>query len=104
MPGDGELRTYSRQEIEEGLKALPEWKHQDNYLIREYNTKNWKETVFLFNAIASLAEAHWHHPDVEVSFKKLKIRLTTHETGGITEKDFNLALEIEKLATLLLKR
>ncbi|MFN3975693.1 MAG: 4a-hydroxytetrahydrobiopterin dehydratase [Aquificaceae bacterium] len=104
MPGDGELKAYSRQKVEEGLKALPEWKYREGCLIREYYTKNWKETVLLFNAIAALAEAHWHHPDIEAGFKKLKIKLTTHEVGGITDKDFNLATEIEKLATQLLKR
>ncbi|MFN4320167.1 MAG: 4a-hydroxytetrahydrobiopterin dehydratase [Aquificaceae bacterium] len=91
MPGDGELKAYSRQEVEEGLKVLPEWKYREGCLIRE-------------NAIAALAEAHWHHPDIEAGFKKLKIKLTTHEVGSITHKDFNLATEIEKLATQLLKR
>ncbi|MFN3947305.1 MAG: 4a-hydroxytetrahydrobiopterin dehydratase, partial [Aquificaceae bacterium] len=84
--------------------ALTGWYKEGNFIAREYSTKNWKESVLLFNTIAGLAEAHWHHPDVEVSFKKVKVKLTTHEAGGITEKDIRLAQEIEKLATLLLKR
>ncbi|MFN7065536.1 MAG: 4a-hydroxytetrahydrobiopterin dehydratase [Aquificaceae bacterium] len=104
MPREGELRIYSEEEIRESLKALPDWQLQENCITREYSTKNWREGVILFNIIAGLAEAHWHHPDVEVSFKRVKVRLTTHEMGGITERDFQLATEIEKLAYLLLKR
>ncbi len=104
MSGEGKLRVYSGQEIEEKLKELPLWRYENLHIVREFETKNWKETVFLFNAIASLAEAHWHHPDVEVSFRKLRVKLTTHEAKGITDRDFNLASEIEKISSLLLKR
>ncbi|MCS6957330.1 MAG: 4a-hydroxytetrahydrobiopterin dehydratase [Aquificaceae bacterium] len=104
MSSQGELRVYKKEEIEERLKDLPQWHYEGNQLVREYATKGWKETVFLFNAIASLAEALWHHPDVEVGYKKLKVKLTTHEANGITDRDFKLAEEIEKIASLLLKR
>ncbi|MEJ5338667.1 MAG: 4a-hydroxytetrahydrobiopterin dehydratase [Aquificaceae bacterium] len=104
MSGKGELKVYSAQEIESKLKGLPGWAFEEGFIVREYSTKNWKETVFLFNAIASLAEAHWHHPDVEAGFKKIRVKLTTHEAGGITDRDFSLAEEIEKISSLLLKR
>ena len=104
MSGERELRVYSQQEIEEKLEGLPLWRYEKGYILRDFETKNWKETVFLFNAIASLAEAHWHHPDAEVSFKKLRVKLTTHEANGITDRDFELAKEIEKISSLLLKR
>ncbi|MFN3598504.1 MAG: 4a-hydroxytetrahydrobiopterin dehydratase [Aquificaceae bacterium] len=88
---------------ERKLEGLAGWHKEGNYIVREYSTKNWKESVFLFNTIAGFAEAYWHHPDVEVSFKRVRVKLTTHEVGGITEKDIKLAQEIEKIATLLLK-
>ncbi len=96
--------VFSEEEIRQKLSSLYGWSYQEGYIVKEYQTKNWKETVFLFNAIASLAEAHWHHPDVEASFKRLKVKLTTHEAKGITEKDFRLAEDIEKIASLILKR
>ncbi len=104
MSGERELRVYSDQEIEGRLKNLPGWRYEEGFIVRDFATKNWKETVFLFNAIASLAEAYWHHPDVEAGFKRLRVRLTTHEAGGITDRDFKLAEEIEKISSLLLKR
>ncbi|MCS6998910.1 MAG: 4a-hydroxytetrahydrobiopterin dehydratase [Aquificaceae bacterium] len=98
------MKVYSEEEIRERLGALPQWHYEEGYLTREYSTKNWRETSFLFNAIASLAEVHWHHPDLEVSYKKLKVKLLTHEAKGITDRDFELAGEIEKTVSLLAKR
>lgn len=104
MSGERELRVYSREEIQEALKGLPEWGFGENYLFREYRTKSWRETVFVFNTLAGLAEVHWHHPEVEVGYKRLLIKLTTHEAGGVTHRDVELAREIEKVLSLLAKR
>ncbi len=104
MPEQGKLKVYSKEEIKEKLKEIPQWYYQDNQIVREYATKNWKETVMLFNLIAGLSEAYWHHPEVEVSYKRLRVKLTTHEFNGITDRDFGLAKEIEKIASLLLER
>lgn len=101
-----EERVYNTEEIEKLIleRSLPGWVYKDGYLQKEFITKNWKETVFAFNAVASLAEAHWHHPDVLVSYKRLVIKLRTHEKDGITDRDFNLAQEIEKVLPSILKR
>ena len=97
------MKVLSEGEIQERLKDLEGWNYEGNFIVKEINTKNWKTTIFLVNAIAGLAEARWHHPDMEVSFKKLRVKLTTHEAGGITEKDINLAKEIDELVREILK-
>ena len=79
------------------------WSKEGETLVREYETGNWKRTIFVVNAIAGLAEAHWHHPDLEVGFKKVKVKLTTHEAGKLTDKDYRLAEEIERLVNGILK-
>jgi Pterin-4a-carbinolamine dehydratase len=95
------LKHYSPEEVFQKIQAeLPQWKYEDGYICREINTKNWKETVMLFNAIAYLAESLWHHLDVELGFKRLKIKLMTHDANAITDKDFNLAKLIERLISL----
>lgn len=99
-----EAKIYSQQQIEKMLKSLPKWQYKEGYLFREYTTENWKETVFLFNAIAVLSEARWHHPDVEISFKKLVVKLKTHDVDGITNRDFCLADEIENTVVSILGR
>lgn len=104
MSGKEQLKVYSQEELKEKLKELSHWTFEEGYLVREYLTKSWKETIFLLNSIAGIAEAYWHHPDMEVSFKRLKVKLITHEAGGITDRDLALAGEIEKISSLLLKR
>ena len=49
------------------------------------------------NAIGHLAEAEWHHPDLQVTFNRVNVKLQTHSSGGITAMDFELAQQIEKL-------
>ncbi|RUM29648.1 MAG: 4a-hydroxytetrahydrobiopterin dehydratase [Aquifex sp.] len=97
------MKVLSEGEIQERLKDLEGWNYEGNFIVKEINTKNWKTTIFVVNAIAGLAEARWHHPDMEVSFKKLRVKLTTHEAGGTTEKDINLAKEIDELVREILK-
>ena len=98
------MEKLTESQIKERLKELKDWSLEGDYITKELNTKNWKTTIFVVNAIAGLAEAHWHHPDLEVGFKRLKIKLTTHEAGGITEKDFRLAKEIDELVEKILNR
>jgi len=101
------MESLSYDEIKERLKKLEGWIYdlrEGVYITKEFETKNWKTTMFIVNAIAALAEAHWHHPDLEVGFKKVKVKLTTHEAGGITERDFKLAEEIDRIVKDIMKR
>ena len=86
------------------MMEIPQgWSKEEETLVREYETGNWKRTIFVVNAIAGLAEARWHHPDLEVGFKRVKVRLTTHEEGRLTERDYALAQEIEELVSRILE-
>lgn len=101
------MECLSYDEIKRRLKELEGWIYdlrEGVYITKEYETKNWKTTIFVVNAIAALAEVHWHHPDLEVGFKKVKVKLTTHEAGGITEKDFRLAEEIDRIVREIMRR
>ncbi len=79
-------------------KELPGWKLADGWLRRKYSTDGWPTTLMLVNAIGFLSEAAYHHPDLEVTWGKIWVKLKTHASGGITERDFALAKEIEKAA------
>ena len=79
-------------------KELPGWRLQDGWIRRKYSTDGWPTTLMLLNAIGFLSEAAYHHPDLEVAWGKLWVKLKTHASGGITERDFALAKEIEKHA------
>jgi 4a-hydroxytetrahydrobiopterin dehydratase len=94
-------KTYSEGEILERLKALglAHWYFEDGWIRRKFSTDGWPTTLMLVNAIGFLCEAAYHHADLSVTYAKLWVKLMTHSAGGITEKDFALAVEIERLAT-----
>jgi 4a-hydroxytetrahydrobiopterin dehydratase len=79
--------------------GLPGWTLEDGWLRRKYTTDGWPTTLMLINAIGYLAEAAYHHPDLSVTWGKVWVKLKTHSAGGITDKDFALAKQIE--ATVL---
>lgn len=80
-------------------KELPEWYLEGRWIRRKFNTDGWPTTLMLVNAIGFLAEAAWHHPDLEVTWGKVWVKLRNHASGGITDRDFALAKMIEKAAT-----
>ncbi len=90
-------RTYSDAEIAARLeKELPRWAFADGMLVRRYKTAGWKAALMVANAVAHLAEAAWHHPDLKVSYGAVEVALMTHSAKGITDKDFALAAKIEE--------
>ena len=91
-------QTYSGDALEERLAAMAGWTHAGGAIERTYTTDGWPTTIMLVNAIAFIAEAADHHPDLAVSWGRVTVRLSTHSAGGITDKDFELAQSIERQA------
>lgn len=94
MPGEKDA-VLSEAEIRNRLEDLPGWSVEDNHLQRRYRTHGWKSTLMVVNTVGHLAEAAWHHPDLVVSYNAVTVRLTNHDAGGITEKDFQLARKFD---------
>ncbi len=85
--------------VEQRLRQeLPGWTLDRGRLLRSLKTDGWSTAVLLSNAIAFLGEIAWHHPDLEISWGSVRVGLTTHDAGGITERDLALAAEIERIA------
>lgn len=97
----GDDRVYSEAEIHEKLRELEGWELRDGWIRRKFTTPGWPHTLMLVNAIGYRAEAAFHHPDLEVGWSRVVVKLQTHSAGGVTDKDFELAREIEELATWL---
>lgn len=91
--------TYSDDEIKAKLAehGLTDWHLEDGWIRRKFNTDGWPQTLMAVNAVGYLCEAAWHHADLSVTWGKLWVKLKTHDAGGITDKDFALATEIEKI-------
>lgn len=90
------LHVFTGDEIAARLASdLPRWTYDNEFIVRTYETHGWKGTLMALNAIGHLAELAWHHPDLEVSYPRVKVKLQTHEVSAITERDFALARKIE---------
>ncbi|MEZ6049478.1 MAG: 4a-hydroxytetrahydrobiopterin dehydratase [Planctomycetaceae bacterium] len=87
--------VLSENEIQEHLSQLPEWKYQEGWITRVYKTPGFSHTLMVANTVGYLAEAAWHHPDMELGYAKVKVKLQTHSARGITMKDIELATQIE---------
>ena len=82
-------------QISENLSGLEGWERSGNEIVKSYKLKDFIASIGFVNKIAILAEKADHHPDILIQYSSVKITLSTHSEGGITEKDFNLAAEIE---------
>jgi 4a-hydroxytetrahydrobiopterin dehydratase len=83
------------EELAAGLAALPGWELQGAELVRTFELGSFPEAVAALVAVAEAAEAAQHHPDMELRYRRLTFRLTTHSAGGLTRKDLDLAGAIE---------
>lgn len=86
------------EQIETVLESLPGWEIRDGWLRRKYVTPGWPHTLMLANAIGYAAEAAWHHPDLELGYAQVVVKLQTHRVKGITQSDVDLARRIHDLA------
>jgi 4a-hydroxytetrahydrobiopterin dehydratase len=85
-------------EIKKRLENLKEWKVEGIYLVKHLKFDNFVSAVNFINKIVPIAEELEHHPDLELkNYNELVIRITTHDEGGITELDFELAKKIDEL-------
>jgi 4a-hydroxytetrahydrobiopterin dehydratase len=81
-------------------KTASPWKLIENTIGKEFVFKDFSQAWTFMNNVATAAEKADHHPDWYSSYNKVKINLTTHQAGGLTEKDFSLAEKIEQLNIL----
>ena len=86
-------------EINEKIKTLSEWAYDDKNLslIKTFQFKSYLKNIAFVNAVAWLANKENHHPNLEVSFNRCIVKFTTHDKGGVSEKDFEMALKIDSL-------
>jgi 4a-hydroxytetrahydrobiopterin dehydratase len=85
-------------QIAAALAALPQWQRQDDVISRTFQFKNFPAAVRFVDAVAVAAEQAWHHPDIDVRWNKVTLTLTTHDAGGLTQKDFDLARQFDQLS------
>jgi 4a-hydroxytetrahydrobiopterin dehydratase len=104
---EGGVSPLSAVQIEEYLRALPEWKQTSDHqrIRREWRVKDFVTALDFFQRIGQVAEAEDHHPDLHlVGYRNLAVEIWTHAIGGLSENDFILAAKIDHLPLELLFR
>ena len=92
------MAALSKQEIQQKLKAMRDWSHQGKSIHKRYTFKSFAPAIAFVNRIAEAAETANHHPDITINYNIVSIALSTHSEGGVTEKDFELAGQIDQIA------
>lgn len=85
----------SEAQIQDGLKQLPGWELREGAITKLYKFGDFPEAIAFVNRLAELAEEADHHPDILILYNKVRLTLSTHSAGGLTEKDLRLAAQID---------
>ena len=107
VPCEGGVAPLKGMDLELLVKSVAGWKlieptlrpaqgEQTRKISREFKFKNFVETMTFVNKVAALAEKEGHHPDIHISFNRVRLELTTHAIGGLSQNDFILAAKIDQ--------
>jgi 4a-hydroxytetrahydrobiopterin dehydratase len=83
--------------IQRELGGLTGWARKGDTLVKTYTMRSFPQGIAFVNRVADLAETMNHHPDIDIRYTKITCTLSTHDSGGITEHDVNLARGIERI-------
>lgn len=81
--------------IQRELGSLAGWSRRGDVLTRTYQFRNFVDSIGFVNRVAELAEKANHHPDIDIRYSKVTLTLSTHDSGGITQKDLDLAKAVD---------
>jgi 4a-hydroxytetrahydrobiopterin dehydratase len=95
---NGRVSHLTDEEVDAALDALPSWRRAGDAIVREYRLPAFADAIAFVVRVGFLAEAADHHPDVDIRWRTVKVGLSTHSEGGITEKDLDLAALVEAAA------
>jgi len=92
------MSKLSSAQIKAALPSVPKWRRKASVISRTFEFADFVVAMKFVNAVARSSEKACHHPDIDVRWNKVTLALTTHDAGGLTEKDFVLAAKCDKLA------
>ena len=85
----------SNAEVDRTLETMRGWRREEGGIRKRFRRADFRAAIAFVNAIADLAEAAGHHPDIDIRWRNVIVFLTTHEAGGVTALDLDLARKIE---------
>lgn len=84
-------------ELTAALKKCPEWEYENDAITRTIEFEEFNEAIDFVNDLAEIAEEAQHHPDITIRHTKVSLKLTTHDAGGVTKHDIELAQRVDNL-------
>ena len=91
------MPAFTSKQISLHLKEVTNWSKRAQTIFRTYKFEGFLKSIDFVNRIARKAQKINHHPDIDIRFNKVKLTLTTHDEGGITEKDFSMARQCDQV-------
>jgi 4a-hydroxytetrahydrobiopterin dehydratase len=91
------MPALADHEIHSRLVTVPDWQIESGELVRTFLFKDFRASLAFVNKVGELAESAGHHPDIDIRYNKVRLALVTHDAGGITQKDFDLAAAADQL-------
>ena len=93
------MSKLSEAEILERLPKAKDWERHGDMLVRTWQFPSFRRAMEFVNQVAALIEKTDHHPDLIVNYRTVRIEMSTHDVGGLTERDFSLIAEINEIPT-----
>ncbi len=91
------MAILNEVEIARNLERVPDWHQREKMIVRSFKFKDFPEAIQFVDRLAVEAESAFHHPDIDIRWNQVHLSLTTHDKGGLTIKDFDLAATIDGL-------
>jgi 4a-hydroxytetrahydrobiopterin dehydratase len=96
-PLSGAQHRLSDSDLQAFLKTFPQWHYQGGELVREFRFEDYYRSIAFVNALAFIAHAQDHHPDLSVHYNRVQVRFSTHDVGGLSRNDIICALKVNRL-------
>jgi 4a-hydroxytetrahydrobiopterin dehydratase len=89
------MQKLDEQQLREVLAGLPKWRLDGGKLVRDWVFADFIAAMVFVNRIAEIAESAGHHPDIDIRYNKVRLGLVTHDAGGITQRDAQMAAKLD---------
>lgn len=94
------MMVLSEQQIVDVCNRLSGWTYSGGKLVRECEFKDFGAAMGFVNRVAEVAEAAGHHPDIDIRYNRVRLGLTTHDAGGVTDRDVDMAERLNREVTI----
>jgi 4a-hydroxytetrahydrobiopterin dehydratase len=93
------MAVLSDADVQSALAALPGWSRSGDEIVKTFEHASFPDAIAFVVRVGFLAERADHHPDLDVRWRRVRVALTTHDAGGITARDVELARSVEELVS-----